>query len=334
MSMSDHLLRQWLLLRQIPRAPRKIDTARLAAHLDDHGLKVTRRTIQRDLIGLSALFPLTSDDRSKPYGWSWVRDAGTLEVPAMAPATAAALELVGRFMRSLLPPSVVSALSDHLQRAEDVLRSLQDNPLSEWSDKVRVLPSGMPRQAPPVDALVLRAVYEALLHSRQLDVTYRRRGASRSKRYVVNPLGLVVREPILYLVSAGSDGDVFQHVLHRMIGAKVTDTPVKCPTRFSLDEYIVSGHFGVLWDEEAVPLKALMHPAVSQRLAEAPIGLDQALSDLGDRVLLEVTVPDNQELRVWLLGHGETVEVVGPDWLRKELAATTDRVASAYRSPP
>ncbi len=73
--LSDTLVRQWRMLQMIPRAPRKIDAATLEARLREHGLAIDRRSIQRDLQKLSSVFPLVCDDRHKPYGWSWTRDA-------------------------------------------------------------------------------------------------------------------------------------------------------------------------------------------------------------------------------------------------------------------
>lgn len=69
--MSDAFFRYLLLLREIPPAPEHIDTATLARRLDERGIRVTRRTIQRDLERLSLSLPLTCNDTSKPYGWAW-----------------------------------------------------------------------------------------------------------------------------------------------------------------------------------------------------------------------------------------------------------------------
>ena len=70
--MADNFLRYLMLLREIPRAPKRVDTATLARRLEERGIGVTRRTLQRDLERLSATFPLACDDATKPYGWSWV----------------------------------------------------------------------------------------------------------------------------------------------------------------------------------------------------------------------------------------------------------------------
>src|SRR5690606_36041602 len=54
----------------VPRQPQKIDVKTLQQRLAEHGINVSVRTIQRNLIDLSEMFPLTTDEHSKPYGWS------------------------------------------------------------------------------------------------------------------------------------------------------------------------------------------------------------------------------------------------------------------------
>lgn len=69
------LVRQWLLLSMIPKAPPRIDAGTLAERLRDRGVRVHRRTIQRDLVELAKVFPLVADAREKPYGWRWADGA-------------------------------------------------------------------------------------------------------------------------------------------------------------------------------------------------------------------------------------------------------------------
>ena len=76
--MSDTILRQWAMLRNIPHAPRRITTSVLRDRLIEEGYRVDIRTVQRDLGKLSLLFPLISDGRSRPYAWSWMRRDSSL----------------------------------------------------------------------------------------------------------------------------------------------------------------------------------------------------------------------------------------------------------------
>lgn len=98
------ILRQWLILTMLPKPPRRIDSGAIESRLRDRGIRVHRRTIQRDLIELAEVFPILSDERAKPYGWRWTDDAafvGSLPLPH-AHVTAASSEIVVRVPRAAL----------------------------------------------------------------------------------------------------------------------------------------------------------------------------------------------------------------------------------------
>jgi hypothetical protein len=116
--MSDALLRHWHLLRALPRAPRKTTTAQIEARLRGAGFPIDRRSIERDLHKLSATFPLECDDRSRPFGWSWARDAEAFDLPGMDPQTALVLQLAGAHLRPLLPPSDLARLEPFFAQAK------------------------------------------------------------------------------------------------------------------------------------------------------------------------------------------------------------------------
>jgi hypothetical protein len=126
------LQRQWLLLARIPRAPQKIDAATLGRKLRDAGYAAHRRTIQRDLLALSELFPLVCDERSKPYGWSWSREAGGLTVATMAPHTALLFKIAAELLHPLLPAETVTFVRAHARTADGVLAA-SGKPLAAWS---------------------------------------------------------------------------------------------------------------------------------------------------------------------------------------------------------
>lgn len=72
------VLRYLLMLRHIPKQPQKIDVNTLRERLAEQGIDVSVRTIQRNLNELSEVFPLTTDERCKPFGWSLLADAPLL----------------------------------------------------------------------------------------------------------------------------------------------------------------------------------------------------------------------------------------------------------------
>ncbi|MGZ8967548.1 MAG: hypothetical protein ACXW1C_06525, partial [Gallionella sp.] len=106
----DTLRRQWLMLHKIPRSPQKITARDLHESLMAEGFDVGKRTIERDLHSLSELFPLVLDDRDRPYGWSWLKDAPLFSLPGLSNAEALTLAMVEQHLNSLLPSSTLQQL--------------------------------------------------------------------------------------------------------------------------------------------------------------------------------------------------------------------------------
>jgi len=72
---ASQLVRTWLILSLIPKTDPGIDVATLEARLFASGVSIHRRTIQRDLVELSEVFPLISVGADKPYRWRWSDEA-------------------------------------------------------------------------------------------------------------------------------------------------------------------------------------------------------------------------------------------------------------------
>lgn len=325
--------RYWLMLRLIPRYPVKIDGGELEARLRGEGYEITRRTIQRDLEKLSRIFPLLCDGQSKPYGWSWSRDAEGFALPGMSPTTALTLRLVDAHLATLLPPSVRSGLQPYVISAGKVLDGIGDNPLRGWPEKIRVIPAGQPLQPASVDETVLAVVYEALLRERRFHCRYRPRGTDEVKEYEVSPLGLVSMDRQLYLVA--TLWDYAEPVLlrpHRIVAAQLLEKAVQAPENFSLDAYIASGELQFANSERPLRLEVLFSKEAGAHLLETPLSDDQQVKEEKDeRLRIKATVQDTRQLRWWLLGFGDGVEVVKPKRLREEFAATAATLVESYR---
>ncbi len=329
--MPETAVRYLATLKHIPRHPAKVSAAQLQAALAEEGFEVSLRTVQRDLKRLSALFPLTCDEPARPAGWSWT---GAVEdLPAMSPHTALTLVLAERFLEPLLPPATLAYLRPHIERAEAVLGALERPGLGAWPARVRVLPRGQRLLPAPVDPTVLEAVYGALLTGRRLEARYRPRGAPEPVDYQVNPLGLVFRHAVVYLVATLWDyDDIVQLALHRFVAARRIEERSRTPPGFDLDAYLASGAFGYPQHPgRRVRLVALFEPEAAAHLHETPLAEDQRLDEHpGGRVRLRATLADTSELRWWLLGFGDQVEVVRPVGLRREMARIARAMARRY----
>jgi len=314
------ILRQWSLLRRIPRHPVKKTATQLTAELAGEGLPVTKRTVERDLAALAEAFPtIECDDRDKPFGWSWARDAAVLHLPGMTASEALAFQMIERFIKPLLPASTVDSLQPYLRASSEKLSEVSGkSPAASWAKKVRVVHPTQLLIPPKVNPAVHRAVTEGLLLDRQMEIAYRRRAKSETATYVVNPLGLVQRGPITYFV-VNQSKDPFYLVLHRISKASLLQQKAEGPPEFNLDEHIASGRLG-FGDGSMVRLEAIFANEAAEHLHESPLSLDQRMHPTENgRTKVVATVPNNQQLEWWLLGFGNKVEVRKPLALRQKI---------------
>ncbi len=328
----DTLLRQWEMLQHIPRHPAKITATEIHDHLVGAGYVVTKRTVERDLEILSAPFPLQVDARSKPYGWSWKADASGLTVPGLSVSEALTFRLVEQHLRPLLPATVLKDLKPYFDLAATRLTESASGAQS-WTAKVRVVAPTQTLKIPPIDAEIQRNLYDALLKNRQVKIRYQRPGEKTPVEYqAVDPLGLVQRGAVLYLVATVfGHADPFLLVLHRMKRVECLEVPAIRPRGFDLDAYIASGGMG-FGGGGTIRLELLLDSDAAPYLAETPLSTDQRLTPARDgRTRVRATLPETEQLRWWILGFGEKAEVLKPAGLRRRMAATARGLAVRYR---
>jgi predicted DNA-binding transcriptional regulator YafY len=328
----ETLLRQWQTLRMIPRHPRKITATVLCASLNQDGYVIGKRTVERDLQSLAMVFPLVSDERSRPYGWCWQKDAPAFDLPGISNSEAITLLLAREHLRTLLPTSTIAQLQPYFALAEQKLTALeQHSGIAGWQHKVRVIPATQPLLAPKIDEAVQATLHEALLHERQCHLTYQKREATKSESYPVHALGLVQRGQILYLVcTIKTYPQIRLLALHRILAAELLNEAITSPADFDLDAYIATGALG-WFPKETIPLKAIFTAEVAAHLYETPLSEDQMMTALPDgRIQLTATVQETLQLRWWLQGFGDAVEVLKPLHLRKQIAENVQHLAERY----
>ena len=327
---ADTIHRQWEMLRSLPRFPNRISTPQLKAKLRELGHDVNIRTIQRDLDGLSALFPLNSDREGQTNYWFWSEAGSALEIPAMNVPTALTLFLAKDYLRPLLPGVVLRPLGGYFKRAEEILSATR---FADWRQKVRLIDRGPSLMPADIASDVREIVYEALLENRQFECDYQAKGADSPKHFVVHPLGLVIRQGVFYLVCTLWQYDDLRHLaLHRMSNPILLDKTVNKPIDFDLTEYIQDeSSFAYPYSPELLSIKVLFDSHAADHLYETPLAVNQILRIMEDgRIELSASVPDTSELRWWLLAFGAQVEIEEPFSLREEFQETARRMAASY----
>ena len=325
------LSRQWELLNLLPTRGEGKTALQLKEMLDSQGFSVTKRTVERDLNDLSMVFPIVSDDTKGTNLWRWM-DNKDIQLPGISVADAMLMQLVEGTLKGILPQAMLYGLNSRFNQAKSKLQALEDsNTNSKLADKIAVVSPTLPMLPPNNAPALYEVVQQALSNSKQLQATYTALQDQTRKQYRLNPLGLVQRGHISYLIATvGEYDDIRLFALHRFTELALTDTPLQSPPGFNLQHYLHSGALQFS-NGEKVMLKARVNHYLSQLLQETPISADMTLSPTeSDWQLLSATVHDGWQLRWWILSHCNSMEVLAPTNLRQQIVASLKQSFALY----
>ena len=322
------LYRQWLILKMFP--PRgKVSTTTIRDRLiSEYGIETSLRTIQRDLVSLeSNEFPLDCD-YNNPAGWSWRKDAPAFGISNMDPVTALTFKLAEKHLERMFPRGTMAVLDPYFKAANERIKITSESTLSRWPDKVKVVSRNLPMIYPQIADDIMDKVYTAVLEEHRFKSQYRT-ADGRVKEYDVNPLGMAFVEGLTYLIATLNEhDDPVLLLLHRILDVNPTDIPATVPEGFDLEEYTRELSFPIGDD---IKLKVLFYDQADiDRLRETPISEDQKITEKKECWQLQATIGNSYQLRWWLRGYSERVEVLGPKSLRQEFADAASATAKRY----
>lgn len=295
------------LLRLIPRH-QKVTAKQLKEQLDELGHKKSLRTIQRQLenLVLSGQFAIERDERNKPYGYIWAKNAKHLELAGISPEQALLLSLAYQELKFMLPKNILQALEGFFDGAEYHLRHNNKPQVGAWRDKVASITPMQPLLAPVIDDEIFANISHALFNNRYLDIIYQAQ-QQPPRSATVMPLALVRQEPRLYLVVKYQGYDDIRHLaVNRIQSAKISLFEFHRPDEFNLQDYIKKGHFG-LGDGSQVRLSFYINKTQGFHLTETPLSTDQLIEEYDDHYRITATVNDTEMLDWWLAKFGDDV---------------------------
>lgn len=332
----DTLSRLLELLKAIPHH-RWATTNELREHLAGLGFDVNVRSVQRDLKELQESFPLEQNDKGRPHGWRWSTEAAG-GIASIGAAEALMLVLVQRHIQEALPASMLEGFDPLFARARQRLDRMGPRAgATRWPDKVAAVPPGLKSIPPRSDPAVQKALADALLADRQVDVVYAPAARVREKAYRLQPLGLLLRGHVTYLAAmTAADRPPQLFAVHRIKKVESLTEPVSLPPGMDFKAALAGGQDQFRSHAQSVEpfeLHLACDAGVASLLEESPLGLDQVM-ELKDGVQhLRVTLRDSWELRWWLLGRADQIEVTSPGWLRDEISQALHKAWARYQRP-
>lgn len=312
------LLRQWEMLSMIPKFGAGITAKELAYNLQERGFDVDLRQIQRDLPSLQEIFPLECNDKSKPFGWRWIKGS-SVDIQGMTIAEALSLKITENNLKALLPGSVYATVQGKFKQAENLLNSNKTK-ATKWLDKVFTALPALPMNVPNITPEVLENVQQALLNQKQIMVNYQSVDSEEPREYILHPLGLVQQGNILYLVATAFNyDDVRIYGIHRMSKAHLQNESGTYPYDFKLKEYVQKGAFQFGSNRE-IKLRLKVTENLKRLLTETPLSDNQTIKTNNQgHDILTATTKDTWQLFWWLLSQSTELEVLSPAATRRKI---------------
>jgi predicted DNA-binding transcriptional regulator YafY len=325
---NQEVIRQWKLLHALEAARHGVSLDVLA-----HDLRVTTRTIRRDLAALQeAGFPLF-DLRDEQDRVRW-----RLEGPALKSmetgftlAELCALYLSRNLLESVAGSPFRRDLGQAFERLEYALSPRMRQFLDRLPKVLAAKPGPRVRGGEAQPDIVAR-VLEATLHLRCVTMRYDSMSSGRVKDYLVHPYRLAFAQGGLYLlafVPAYDDIRTFAADRIRSVSLeKQTFTPRK-----HVPDDIFENSLGVNTgpaERAEIAFEPRVAPFVRARVWHA----SQEIRELDDgSLIVTLHVCHDWALRSWILGWGPFARVVTPDGLAADVAADLRAAAIHYPQP-
>jgi predicted DNA-binding transcriptional regulator YafY len=317
---ADRLLSVLLLLQ----VHRRLTARELASRLE-----VSERTIHRDMEALSAAgFPVFAE-RGIGGGWMLVEGYRT-NLTGLNKDEIQALFLT-KPLRVLADLGLEKASNAALTKLSAALPLAHRDNAEHARQRIHVDAAGWHRSEESIEFLPL--LQEAIWKERKLKFSYLRTGGCDPVERLVDPLGLVAKGSVWYLVAAVED-QIRSYRVSRVAGAVVTEQPSMRPKGFDLESY---------WEQSAVTFKAKLpryqaivrvHPDIFplMRYAGRFARIEQVSEPDAEGWLTVSLRFDVEEMACeYVLSFGSRIEVLQPKLLGEKVVAAAESVIAFYR---
>ncbi|MEI7616802.1 MAG: transcriptional regulator [Actinomycetota bacterium] len=177
---------------------------------------------------------------------------------------------------------------------------------------------------------IFKLIYEATIAKKKISLKYYSMGAKKLGKRIVDPYALKFNFGIWYLIGfCHQRNEVRTFRIDRVRKIEILEENFKVPDSFDLDEYFKESWGIIRGQKTKVILKFAKDTA--DFIAECIWHPSQKLTKNTDGSLIaQFEVGGLSEIKIWILGFGENVEVLEPPELRQELKEAAEKINRIY----
>jgi predicted DNA-binding transcriptional regulator YafY len=313
---ADRLVATLLLLQ----ARQKVTAAEIAIELE-----VSERTARRDLEALSAAGIPVYSQPGRNGGWALLGGART-DLSGLTADEARAMFMVAG-PAAAATPELKAALRKLVRALPEPFRASAQAAASS----ILIEPGGWGRNGGGFRPKHLDALQAAVANGEQVRLGYSDRAGNSTTRSV-DPLGLVVKGSVWYLV-AGTSGGQRTFRIGRVTSVEPTGSPVERPPGFDLTE---------AWQAIVANVEEMRSPHHITALVDADCLMalrwmfDKQLTVIADpgvegaQVTVRLGGQSIERLASQIAGFGARITVLGPEEARTKLAEIGRELSAIY----
>ena len=309
------LLKLQILLWQHPRGLKIRELAQRCS--------VCERTVYRDLQAIES-------ELGVPV-WEEGPKRGIAEGYALPPIPFTLPEALNIFLSARLMQNYSRRYNPHMASTFMKLNSVVPSPLREQIQKTINWLEKQPKNEKQIN--ILKKLAEAWVSQHQVLIRYRALAEEEPTERIIEPYFIEPAVPghSSYVIAYSHRvGAVRTFKVERIEDIQILSENYVIPSDFDAIDYL-SSSWGIVVDGEVETIKLRFSPQVARIIAETVWHPSQVLEPQDDGALTTILkVTNTIDLRAWILGWGEDVEVLEPVELRKSIVKTAKELLSIY----
>lgn len=347
--------RLFILYQRLPRSKdNAISLTELMSVYGDNPNHYTneRKNLENDLTSLNQIFNAVfhSDALMRLPAWGqnisgktarfYIEPSFTIDT--INEQTVFFWQMLANYTANYLPAPFKQSISDKLTQLDRQDRhSFNQSKLGQWQDRLITLPSIV--QAPKLDSEVLASIHQALLHNKQLQISYQKKWRNNLAVRVIYPKGLTFIDNMIYLTGFNPTSDHIDYnvllkahrnfAVSRIIKATVMDESI--PDWVQQDVFRLESlqRLGKLepTDNTQITLILKVQKYACQHLYERLLSSDQTITVIDDTWNeVRVTVANTQRLQDWLVSMSQLAVVIEPVELKEVILERLENGMKLY----
>lgn len=316
MTLEEQFYRLIKTLQLIEREPWKWDVAGLELEFN-----VGRATVERDIRVLRQWGTI-----ERKNGYFGVKDLKFLPTN-FSPSEALSLVLAGTVVAQRIGMPPTDALQQALAKIDSVLPEQVDAMIKRMQKRLSV-GVNLIREC---NSEILDAISKAVSGHNPIEMTYHVLARAEDTIRQVDPYGLTFRFGTWYIIGfCHLRQDVRTFAVDRIRRMRLLNEHFKYPKDFDLEQYLERG-WQLQADAEPERIVLRFDNKIAPWIAACKFHPNQKMTPEADgSILFEVTVAGVDEIKHWVLGFGDQVEVIAPESLRTSIATTVENLSRIY----